>query len=375
MNTDASEFPELTERQERILALIVKEYTNKPEPVGSKFLAEHFMTNVSSATIRNDMSQLEELGLLAAPHTSAGRVPTEAGYRYFVKRLLAETERERELTAVERRHIATQFRQTHRDLENWLRLAVVTLAQTVRGAAVATPPLAVVSRHSQYKHLALISVQGRRVMMVLVLHNGTVRQQMLTLADALSQEMLTLTANRLNDLCDGLSSEQIRTALHGVDSALEHEVMELVADILDEVDHAPKSVLPIPYREGLTDVLREFPQGEGAEQALRLVEERTLLHSIIAEALDEAIGQVRVVVAGDGRWDEVRHLGLVLSRYGVRNKITGTLVVLGPTRMRYGRAISAVGYVSGLMSSMISDFYGAEDESEERPGDSQSDEG
>src|SRR2546426_6912542 len=92
MNPDAAELPKLTERQERILALIVREYISRPEPVGSKYLAEHFLTNVSSATIRNDMALLEELGLVVAPHTSAGRVPTEAGYRYFVKRLLDESE-------------------------------------------------------------------------------------------------------------------------------------------------------------------------------------------------------------------------------------------------------------------------------------------
>src|SRR5258708_31403901 len=92
MTLDALAPTELTERQEKILALVVREYTNKPEPVGSKYLADHFMTNISSATIRNDLSALEEKGFLAATHTCAGRVPTEAGYLYFVKRLLRQGE-------------------------------------------------------------------------------------------------------------------------------------------------------------------------------------------------------------------------------------------------------------------------------------------
>ncbi len=353
MDMDAAELPELTERQEKILSLIVKEYTNKPEPVGSKLLSDHYMTSVSSATIRNDMARLEELGLLAAPHTSAGRVPTEAGYRYFVKRLLAETERE--LLPVERQQIADQFKSKRNDLENWLRVAVVTLAQTAHGAAVATPPVAIVRRHSQYKHLALISVQGRRTMLVLVLNNGTVRQQMLTLTETVSQDALSATANHLNELCEGLSSEPIRVLSRAGDNLLEREILELIADMLDEADQMPA---PLTYREGLGDMLREFPESEGAAQAVRLMEERNLLNRIVTEVLDEGIGQVRVVVAGDGRWNEVRHMGLVLSRYGVQGKITGTLVVLGPTRMRYGRAISAVEYVSGLMSSMLLGIYG-----------------
>src|SRR5690349_16546945 len=105
MNNDAPDFPQLTERQERILALVVREYINKAEPVGSKLLAERFLTTVSSATIRNDMSVLEELGFISAPHTSAGRVPTEVGYRYFVKRLLNEIE----LPLEEQQNIDSEF--------------------------------------------------------------------------------------------------------------------------------------------------------------------------------------------------------------------------------------------------------------------------
>src|SRR5882724_3909225 len=109
MNQDAVEPINLTERQEKILALVVREYVNKPkpEPVGSKYLADNFLTNISSATIRNDLAVLEELGYVAAPHPSAGRVPTEAGYRYFVKRLLDEGE----LSAEEQKNIADEFSQ------------------------------------------------------------------------------------------------------------------------------------------------------------------------------------------------------------------------------------------------------------------------
>src|SRR5215475_3612551 len=116
MTPDAPEPTQLTERQERILALVVHEYINKPEPVGSKYLAERFLTNISSATIRNDLAVLEEQGYVTAPHTSAGRVPTEAGYRYFVKRLLDEGE----LSAEERKSIANEFSQAPNEIEPWM---------------------------------------------------------------------------------------------------------------------------------------------------------------------------------------------------------------------------------------------------------------
>lgn len=357
MSTDAADLPELTERQEKILAMIVREYTSRPEPVGSKFVAGNYLDTISSATIRNDMARLEELGLLAAPHTSAGRVPTEAGYRYFVKRLLAD--HERELPADEKQLIAQQFSEAPRDLESWMRVAAVTLSRTAHGAALVTPPRAVTS---QFKHLALIATHGRMVMMVLVLYGGDVRQQMLTLTESVSQEQLGAIANHLNALCEGLTPEQIRSRSRTLDNELEREILEVVADTLEEADTAQHL---FAYLDGMSDVLTEFTEREGAQQALRVMEERTALHSILAEALNYNIGKVAVIVAGDNRWDEVRHLGLVLSRYGVRDQAVGSLVVLGPTRMRYGRAISAVGYVAALMSNLMIRAYGAEPDDQE----------
>jgi heat-inducible transcriptional repressor len=350
MNPDAVELPKLTERQERILALIVREYISRPEPVGSKYLSEHFLTNVSSATIRNDMAVLEELGLVAAPHTSAGRVPTEAGYRYFVKRLLDESE----LPSEEKNSIADQFSRAPTDLDEWMRLAASTLARTSRSAALVTAPRAF---RSQFKHIELIATQGRLVLMVLVLYGGDVRQQMLTLADVLSQEVLSAAAHRLNAICDGLTSEQLGARSWNVDNELEREMLEVIADVLAEADNKHHAVA---YREGLSDVLPEFTESEGAQQALRFMEERSPLTGILADMLDQNIGHVQVVIAGEGRWKEVRHLSMVLSRYGVMGQATGALAVLGPTRMRYGRAISAVRYVAGLMSNLLYDAYRGE---------------
>src|SRR5262245_23529039 len=126
MTPDGIELPNLTERQERVLALIVSEYISRPEAVGSKHLAERFLTNVSSATIRNDMAVLEERGLVVAPHTSAGRIPTEAGYRYFVKRLLDAGD----LSVDEQKSISDQFGRAPNDPEEWMRLAALILART-----------------------------------------------------------------------------------------------------------------------------------------------------------------------------------------------------------------------------------------------------
>src|SRR5260221_10014203 len=349
MDIAATPPPQLTERQEKILALVVREYINKPEPVGSKYLADNFLTNISSATIRNDLAALEELGYVTAPHTSAGRVPTEAGYRYVVKRLPEEGE----LPADEQKSIASEFSQAPNEIEQWMQFSAATLARTSRGAALVTAPYA---HSSQFKHIELISTQGRLVLMVLVMYGGEVRQQMLTLADTLSQEALTAAATRINQIVDGLTGEQVQAKLPTVDNELEHEILEIVAETLGGRDNQHV----IAYRDGLSGVLAEFTESEGAQQALRMMEERSPLAGILSEALSNDIGQVQVVIAGDGRWTEARHLSMVLTRYGVNGQATGTLTVLGPTRMRYGRAISAVRYVAGLMSNLLFDVYGSE---------------
>ncbi len=357
MNQDAPELPQLTERQERILTLIVRSYTTRPEPVSSKALAENDL-NVSSATIRNEMAALEELGFVTSPHTSAGRVPTEAGYRYFVKRLLNEVE----LSHAEQRAITKHFRASSADVQSWMRLAVSTLARTAHSAALVTTPRA--TNRSQFKHVELIATQGRIALMVLVLYGGQVRQHMLTLAEPVPQEALSSTAARLNALCDLLDADQVRAKGRTLDITLEREVIDLIADTMHNADASPHTEV---YQGGLREVLPEFAEREATQQALHLLEEQSLLDTIFSEALGAHVDGVQVVIGGEGRWSEVRHLSLVLARYGVDEQAVGLLGVLGPTRMRYGRAIASVRFLAGLMSGLLLDVYS---DSNERPGSS-----
>ncbi len=342
MTTDAAPIPELTERQKRTLELIVRSYIQDGTPIGSKALVDSL--GVSSATIRNEMVVLEEAGYITSPHTSAGRVPTEAGYRYFVQRLLSGGQ----LSLIERRMIAHQFHQAPFDIEEWMRLAAAVLAHTTQGASLITAPI---SQINHFKHLELIATQGRLVLLILVLHNGDVRQRMLTLAEPISQEQLSQTAARLNTLGLGRAAKQMQTKLTEL-STLEQEVLTLVINLMEDAD-TPQPV----YRDGLTDLLGQFEQHEGAEQALRVLEERTMLQSLINEATP-TVGDVRVVIAGEGRWKEISLLSIVLSRYGLPGRATGTLGVLGPTRMRYGRAIYTVQYIADLMSNLLVGIYG-----------------
>ncbi len=360
---------QLTKRQEYLLGLIVREYVSAPTPVSSKALVEKYGLQVSSATVRNDMAILEELGLIIAPHTSAGRVPTEAAYRYFVQRLI----RDSELSVHEERMIRHQFHQARLDIEQWLRLAASVLAHTAGSASLITSP--VVSK-ARLKHLQLINTQGRLVLMVLVLDGGDVRQQMLTLAEPVAQDALSQVASHINSICEGLQAHEIRRkARH--QPTLDAEVMALVADLMDRADKRHR----IAFYDGLANILdpvrilnrleiidpvqREEMRraldevdSPGARQTLHLLEQQNMLEDILAEALAPDERGVQVVIGGEGRWENLDHISMILSNYGVQGQAMGTLGVLGPTRLHYGRAISAVRYVSGLMSDMLIDIYG-----------------
>jgi heat-inducible transcriptional repressor len=339
--------PELTERQKTLLILIIRDYIESAQPVGSKRLAEHYHINLSSATIRNEMGALTEMGYLRQPHTSAGRVPTEEGYRYFVSQMMNNAE----LPETIQQTIAHQFHQSRADMNQWMTLAASVLAHQSQGVSVVTAPHA---EQSRYKHVELISTQGRQVLMVLVMMGGEVSQQFLTLAEPVSQERLSQTASRLNGLLVGLSADAI-TALPARSDALDQDILTL---ILQDMRRTADLISGEIYTDGLTNVLSEpeFSDSDEARRALKLFEERSTLRNLLARTTTNSnIGGLQVLIGGEGEWEELRQCSIVLARYGVPGMATGTLGVLGPMRMSYAKTIPTVRYVAGLLSDLVND--------------------
>lgn len=355
---------ELTERQKFILALVVHEYARTAAPVGSRFLVENYHLDMSPATVRNELAALTEQGFLRQPHTSAGRVPTEEGYRYFVGKLLQETV----LPETMRQTIAHQFYQMRHDVDQWMRLAASVLAQHSRAASLVTAP------HPEmltFKHLELISTRGRQVLMVLVLFGGEVRQRLLTLAEPVSQEQLSAAADRLTRALYDKTEEGIiavRSQFSGLD-------LDIANFVIDDMRQARTSISSEVYFDGLTNVMSEpeFSGSQDARRALRLLEERTLLQDLLARTVlntsptaqnladgspvnpAQRLNSVQVLIGGEGTWDELRNFSVVLTRYGSPGLATGTLGVLGPMRLPYGRTISTMRFLSSLLSDMVAE--------------------
>lgn len=335
----------LTERQNLILALVMRDHIENAQPVGSKRLVDDYGLSFSSATVRNEMAALTEAGYLSQPHTSAGREPTEDGYRYFVRQLMGHTE----LPDKTKRTITHQFYQARQDMDHWMRLAASVLAYQSQAAALVTAPYPETAR---FKHLEIISTLGRQVLMVLVMSGGEVSQQMLMLAEPVPQEKLSAVAELINQRCEGFDIKAI-SALSGQMDTLEQDVIKLV---IDEMERSSAVIGGEVYRDGLVNVLAEpeFAEVEVARSALRVLEERSLLEDLLASTvLANNVGGVQVLIGGEGTWEELRQCSMVLSRYGVPEMATGTLGVLGPIRMAYGRTISTVRFVAGLLSDLV----------------------
>ncbi len=303
---------------------------------------------VSTATVRNEMAHLEELGYLSQPHTSAGRIPTPEGYRYFVECLMGEVS----LPLRERRTIAHQFHQARPDFDQWMPLAASVLTRTSHSAALVTIPQA---DEALYKHLQLISTQGRMVLFVLVFRDGTVSQQMLDLAEPWDQAALSEVSDRLNQRFSGLDVAEVRVRSQDLPT-FEADVARLIIEAMERADRRATGRV---YRDGLSEVLQEpeFAEGENAQGLVRVMEERSFLDNILSDALGPEVGSVRVLIGGEGRWIELQSCSLILARYGVSGFATGALGVVGPTRMPYARAISSLRFVADLLSDLVYELY------------------
>lgn len=337
----------LTDRQKLILTLIIHEHIRSAQPVGSNSLVDKYNLAMSSATIRNEMAALTDFELLRQPHTSAGRVPTEEGYRFFVGNLIQKSG----LPTNTRRTITHQFYQSRQDAEQWLKLAASVLANQSQAASLVTAPH---SEKAIFKHLELIATRGRQVLMVLVLMGGEIRQQFITLAEAVPQEQLSQIANQLSNLCEQCNTQKI-SRLRGQMDALGEEILEILLAEMELIEEFTTGEI---YLDGMANVLSEpeFSESDDARQALHILEERSLLENLLASTImNTDVGGIQVLIGGEGTWEELRQCSLVLARYGDPNTLTGSVGVLGPIRMPYDRTISTVRFIANVLSDLVSE--------------------
>lgn len=333
-------------RKSTILRIIVGEYIATAVPVASEFITRHYDMGVSPATIRNDMSRLEEEGYLTRPHTSAGSVPSGKAYRHFVQTIPDNIE----LPLEEQEHIRQSFMEVEEEIDKWLKVAALIVSHMAGNVSIVTFPKA---HRPQFKHLELVAIHEFLAMLILVLGETSVKQHLLSFVEPVTQEDLNALANKLNSLFAGHTYAEM-TAQKIQASIEEQRLIDIITEIMeaeDEVEYSP------PYFEGLRRMLEqpEFVQKDKLLSIMELVEMQDWLTPLMRRQLNHK--GIQVVIGNESKVEILEDLSLVLNNYGVPRKVGGTIGVIGPTRMDYTRAISAVNYVSGVLNDLLSKVY------------------
>jgi heat-inducible transcriptional repressor len=294
------------------------------------------------------MAHLEESGYITRPHPSAGSIPSDKGYRYYVEALTMVT-----LPLAEQRLIDHLFHQVERKEEDWLRLAATVVAQLARNVAVVSQP---VSASSQFKHLELISLQDSLVLVVLVLHGARVRQQLVNVEPVVAQSELSAMANKFNETYSGMTIAQIMARELEL-SQVEKQIATCLEGLMQAEDE-PRC--REAYLDGLHFTLNqpEFARTQPVLDLMEMVEHRSLLQTIFPQELGES--EVQVVVGMENRAEAIHNCSVVIAEYGLPEEATGIIGVVGPTRMPYARTISAVTYLSSVLGRLVAGLYGEE---------------
>lgn len=337
----------LPERQEAILKLVVGEYVSTAAPVGSENVVRRYALSVSPATVRNEMAALEEEGFLTRPHPSAGRVPSDRGYRYYVEFLTDVPELPVEAKLALRR----QFTHAERDMDVWTRLAAQLLAQLARNVAIATYPRQPLAR---LVHLDLALLQESLALLIVVLEQARLRKELLPLKNPVAREELTRVVNKLNTQFSGLTRQEVAAKQVEL-SPFEEQVLQAAMGIIQEEEQS----LSVDYLvEGLRHLLGqpEFSSPEQARVLVQMLEERRVVRAIAAAA--PAAGAYRVVIGQENKEEALRPFSVIIAQYGVPGETVGTMGILGPTRMEYARSVAGIRYLASLMDELIQGAWG-----------------
>lgn len=335
----------LPARRQRVLECIIESYVAKAQPVASEAIARQ-LGKVSSATVRNDMAALEEEGYIHQPHTSAGRVPSDKGYRYFVEQLA----RGEALTEAERHTITHQFHQVEDDVEEWTALAASVLARLSGNAAVVTTPR---WRRCTLKRLEVVPLRERTALLVVVLANGQVGHHRIALSDDVQLPDLEREARRLDERLAG-HDRAVVARLTARETGLGRMVADAALETMAQIDaHAARTV----YQDGLGNVMEqpEFRQSERVRQLLQVLQPGGTLLQLAMDVLQHH--DLVVSIGSENRFQPLRDFALVLGRFGQVDRAVGVMGVVGPTRMRYRRAIAGVRYLAGIMDTLIDRYY------------------
>ena len=355
----------------RILKAIVRNYLETGEPVGSRTISKLTDLKLSSATIRNEMADLEEMGLITQPHTSAGRIPTDAGYRLYVDDMLADEKRELKEARSELVDMKNLLLEKQDRLENMLQSVAKTLAVSTNYASMISSPT---TRSSKIKFIQLSQVDPHNVLAVIVIEGNLIRNKVIPVDEELSAEnMLKLNMLLNTNLC-GLAVEEITLGLiegikrnAGIHTAIINDVIDAAAEIVRSEEE-----LKI-YTSGANNIFKypELADHQRASEIISDFEEKQALGSIVQETL-AADGQkgIQVYIGDEMPVARMRDCSVVTATYELGEGMKGTIGIIGPKRMDYDKVVSVLQSIMNQLDALYKPDSGLPDKSGS-PGEGQ----
>ena len=339
----------LNERQRTVLKAVIQDYISTAEPVGSRSISRRYLSYLSPATIRNTMADLEEMGLLSQPHTSAGRVPTDKGYRFYVDSLMER----RRLTKAEEWRIEERIRARQGWFDELMREISRTLSVISSYTAVVLAPK---PAQNTFKRIEFIHLYQDRILVVLVAESGLIQHTVIAINEILTQEELDRISRYLNDMLQGLTLREVRERLL-------HEMAQEKAQFDQLVRRALELGVKGVEGEGEAEVYiggaanmakqPEFADVEKVRQIFAAFEEKAKLVKILDQCLTAE--DFRIIIGSENQVLEMQTLSIVASPYRSGGNVLGAIGVVGPTRMEYTRMVALVEFTAKLVSRLLTE--------------------
>ena len=333
-------------RKQAILRAVVQEFTTSAVPVGSQALQSRYFVNLSSATIRSELAELADLGYLTQPHTSAGRMPTDSGYRYFVDFLMdLETIPDQVGSFIE-----NELRNAPADVQGMVEKVAMTVAAVTQNASVASAPM---GSQARIKHVDLVSLEPSEVLLILLLEGNLLRQQVVTVTQETNQAELTKLTSKLNTSLTGRDGEEVRRRYDSAQLGLEKELLGRVVAVLDLYEKGSESLV---VHDGVRNLLRqpEFAESSRLHQVLEVLEETRYLTVLLRQLIGDS--DLQIVIGSENASSQLQGCAVVLTSYGPSNRLKGVLGVIGPTRMAYSQTVARLQAVARGASERMADL-------------------
>ncbi|MBE5873754.1 MAG: heat-inducible transcription repressor HrcA [Lachnospiraceae bacterium] len=343
---------QLDERKTKILQAVIRNYLETGEPVGSRTISKYTDLNLSSATIRNEMADLEEMGYILQPHTSAGRIPSDKGYRFYVDAMMAEKERE----VVEMKEMLLERQDK---MEMLLKQVAKVVAQNTQYAAMISAPQ---TRGNKVKFIQLSRVDAGQILAVIVVEGNVIKNNILSVTEELSDETLLKLNILFNTHLNGLSIGEISL---GMISAMKQQAgihSDIVSEVIDAVAEAIKAEEDLEiYTSGTNNIFKypELADHSRASELINTFEEKQLLGSLVQHALtnEESTG-IQVYIGDETPVQSMKDCSVVTATYELAEGMRGTIGIIGPKRMDYDKVVGTL----RTLQNQLDELYKKHDE-------------